>query len=97
MKSTESKQLNAKNVDVLIAKISKHLTRTASMEPKTTREHIIDLEGHIKGVKREIFYVKKNQDHIHKDIDKISSKMDRFLYSMLAILATGIIGFLKLH
>jgi hypothetical protein len=28
-------------------------------QPKTTGEHIIDLQGHIKGVKREMCFLKK--------------------------------------
>ena len=53
-------------------------------EPSTVSEHIIALYGHIKGLKREIFSIKKNHlGHIHKDIDKLPDKMDRFLYWLL--------------
>ena len=50
-------------------------------EPTTISEHIIALYGHIKGLKREIFSIKQNHlKHMHKDIDKLHGKMDRFLY-----------------
>jgi len=53
-------------------------------EPNTVSEHIIALYGHIKGLKREIFSIKKNHlEHMHKDIDKQHDKMDRFLYWLL--------------
>ena len=50
-------------------------------EPTTISEHIIALYGHIKGLKREVFNIKRNHlEHMHKDIDKLHGKMDRFLY-----------------
>ena len=53
-------------------------------EPNTVSEHIIALYGHIKGLKREIFSIKRNHlEHMHKDIDRLHSKMDRFLYWLL--------------
>ena len=46
-------------------------------EPNTVSEHIIALYGHIKGLKREIFSIKKNHlEHMHADIDKLHGKMD---------------------
>jgi hypothetical protein len=36
------------------------------MEPKTEREHIISLQGHITGVKREIEVIKTNHEAVHK-------------------------------
>ena len=60
-------------------------------EANTVSEHIIALYGHIKGLKREIFSIKRNHlEHIHKDIDKLHGKMDRFLYWLLGGL--GAIG-----
>ena len=61
-------------------------------QPKTTGEHIIDLQGHIKGVKREIYHLKSTQDHIHRDIEKIGSRVDRFLYILLAALISAVIA-----
>jgi len=61
-------------------------------QPKTTGEHIIDLQGHIKGVKREMYHLKNAQDHIHRDIEKIGTKVDRFLYILLAALISAVIA-----
>ena len=62
-------------------------------EPTTISEHIIALYGHIKGLKREIFSIKKNHlEHIHKDIDKLHGKMDRFLYWLLGGLGAIILA-----
>ena len=64
-------------------------------EPTTISEHIIALYGHIKGLKREIFSIKKNHlGHIHKDIDKLHDKMDRFLYWLLGGLGAIVIALL---
>jgi len=64
-------------------------------EPTTISEHIIALYGHIKGLKREIFSIKKNHlGHIHKDIDKLHDKMDRFLYWLLGGLGAIVLALL---
>ena len=64
-------------------------------EPNTVSEHIIALYGHIKGLKREIFSIKKNHlGHMHKDIDKLHDKMDRFLYWLLGGLGAIVITLL---
>ena len=64
-------------------------------EPTTINEHIIALYGHIKGLKREIFSIKKNHlEHMHKDIDKLHGKMDRFLYWLLGGLGAIILALL---
>ena len=55
-----------------------------SKEPNTVSEHIIALYGHIKGLKREIFSIKRNHlEHIHKDVDRLHGKVDRLLYWLL--------------
>jgi len=42
------------------------------MEPKTEREHIISLQGHITGVKKDIAVIKDNHlAHLDEKIDKI--------------------------
>ena len=62
-------------------------------EPSTISEHIIALYGHIKGLKKEVFNIKKNHlEHIHKDIDRLHSKMDRFLYWLLGGLGAIVIA-----
>jgi hypothetical protein len=64
-------------------------------EPNTVSEHIIALYGHIKGLKREIFSIKRNHlEHMHKDIDKLHDKMDRFLYWLLGGLGAIVITLL---
>jgi len=64
-------------------------------EPTTISEHIIALYGHIKGLKREIFSIKRNHlEHMHKDIDKLHDKMDRFLYWLLGGLGAIVITLL---
>ena len=62
-------------------------------EPNTVSEHIIALYGHIKGLKKEVFNIKKNHlEHIHKDIDRLHSKMDWFLYWLLGGLGAIVIA-----
>jgi hypothetical protein len=41
-----------------------------AIEPKTTREHIVSLYGHIKGVKKDIH-------HMHSGIHKLGGKIDK--------------------
>ena len=64
-------------------------------EPNTVSEHIIALYGHIKGLKREVFNIKRNHlEHIHQDIDRLHGKMDRFLYWLLGGLGAIVIALL---
>ena len=45
------------------------------MTPKTTREHIIALHGHITGLKRDVQSIKTNHlAHMHKNIDSLGAK-----------------------
>ena len=48
-----------------------------AMEPKTTREHIVSLYGHISGVK-------KNINHMHKGIHELGGKIDKIYWVLLA-------------
>ena len=48
-----------------------------AMEPKTTREHIVSLYGHISGVK-------KNIHHMHKGIHELGGKIDKIYWVLLA-------------
>ena len=62
-------------------------------EPNTVSEHIIALYGHIKGLKREVFNIKRiHLEHMHKDIDRLHGKMDRFLYWLLGGLGAIVIA-----
>ena len=63
-----------------------------SKQPKTTGEHIIDLQGHIKGVKREVYHLKTTQEHMHRDIEKVGNKVDKFLYILLGALIAAVIA-----
>ena len=48
-----------------------------AIEPKTTREHIVALYGHISGVK-------KNINHMHKGIHELGGKIDKIYWVLLA-------------
>ena len=53
-------------------------------QPKTTSEHIIALYGYITGLRRDVTSIKNNHlKHIHGDIDRLHSKIDRLLYWLL--------------
>ena len=47
-----------------------------AIEPKTTREHIVSLYGHIKGVKKDI-------NHMHGGIHKLGGKIDKIYWVVL--------------
>lgn len=81
------KQSNVKNVNVQNVNSTKKHLRIYSMEPKTTREEILSLKGHVTGVKREMYYIKKQQEHTHQDIEKTSKKIDWILGLIIAGLA----------
>ena len=47
-----------------------------TIEPKTQREHIIALNGHITGVKREMKNIKENHlKHMKCEIDRLGGKL----------------------
>ena len=46
------------------------------IKPKTTREHILSLYGHISGVK-------KNLNHVHKDVENLGGKIDKIYWVLL--------------
>jgi hypothetical protein len=59
--------------------------------PKTTSEHIISLYGYITGLKREVSSIKNNHlKHMHEDIDKLHSKIDKLLYAIVGGLGATI-------
>ena len=53
-----------------------------AMNPKTTREHILSLYGHISGVK-------KNFKHVHEDVEKLGGKIDKIYWVLLAAAGTA--------
>jgi hypothetical protein len=60
-------------------------------KPKTTSEHIISLYGYITGLKREVSSIKNNHlKHMHEDIDKLHSKIDKLLYAIVGGLGATI-------
>jgi len=48
-----------------------------AIEPRTTREHIVSLYGHVKGVKRDI-------SHMHRGIHELGGKIDKVYWVLLA-------------
>ena len=64
----------------------------SKVDPKTTKEHIISLYGHIEGVKKDVKTIKENHlEHMHQDIDKIDGKIDKLLFWLLGGLLTIIL------
>ena len=53
-----------------------------AMNPKTTREHILSLYGHISGVK-------KNLKNVHEDVEKLGGKIDKIYWVLLAAAGTA--------
>ena len=58
-----------------------------AIEPKTTREHIVSLYGHVKGVKKDIA-------HMHNGIHKLGGKVDKIYWVLLATVGTVALFFL---
>ena len=54
------------------------------MKPKTTREHIISLYGHISGVKQ-------NLSHVHEDVENLGGKIDKVYWVLLTVAGTAVI------
>jgi len=68
-------------------------------QPKTTSEHLISIYGYITGLRREVSQIKNNHlKHLHEDVDKLHTKIDKILYVILgglgAVIAT-LIGLLR--
>jgi len=57
------------------------------MTPKTVRENIISIQGHITGVKKDIDSIKNNHlKHLHDDVMSIHGKLDRYVNSFIGFL-----------
>ena len=66
-------------------------------QPKTTSEHIISLYGYITGLRREVSQIKNNHlKHMHDDIDKLHTKIDKILYVLIGGLGATILTILGL-
>jgi len=65
------------------------------MTPKTTREHIISLQGHLTGLKRDVTNIKTNHlKHMHEDIDKLGGKVDKIYWVLLASVGAAVLTLL---
>ena len=59
------------------------------MIPKTTREHIISLHGHVTGLKKDIASIKTNHlKHMNSDIKGLGGKIDKIYWVLLAVVGT---------
>ena len=65
------------------------------MEPKTQREHIISLQGHITGVKRDLNNLKGDVKHLHEDIESLGGKIDKIYWVVLSIV--GAVGLMVIE
>ena len=66
-------------------------------QPKTTSEHLISIYGYITGIRREVSQIKNNHlKHMHDDIDKLHSKIDKILYVLIGGLGATILTILGL-
>ena len=65
------------------------------MSPKTTREHIISLQGHLTGLKKDVTNIKTNHlKHMHEDIDKLGGKVDKIYWVLLASVGAAVLTLL---
>jgi len=63
-----------------------------AIEPKTTREHIISLYGHMTGIKKDIYKIKNNDlKHIHADVEKLGGKVDKIYWVLLMAVGSAIL------
>ena len=61
------------------------------MQPKTQREHIIALHGHITGVKTDLTNVKENHlKHMKEQIQDLGGKIDKIYWVVLT--TVGAVG-----
>ena len=56
------------------------------MTPKTIRENIISLQGHITGLKKDVAAIKNNHlKHMSKRIHDLGGKIDKIYWVLLAM------------
>ena len=66
-----------------------------AINPKTTREHILSLYGHVTGLKKELNQIKTNHlKHIHEDVEKLGGKVDKIYWVLLAAVGATLLTFL---
>ena len=67
------------------------------MIPKTTRESIISLEGHITGLKRDMYNLKRNDlAHMHASIEKLGGKVDKIYWVLLATVGAVVLQLVQM-
>ena len=55
------------------------------MTPKTTREHIISLHGHVTGLKKDIANIKTNHlKHMYMSMMGLNGKIDKIYWILLS-------------
>jgi hypothetical protein len=56
-----------------------------AIQPKSNREHIVSLYGHMTGIKKDLCHIKNNHlKHIHEDVEKLGGKIDKIYWVLLA-------------
>ena len=59
------------------------------MTPKTIRENIISLQGHITGLKKDVAAIKNNHlKHMSARIHDLGGKIDKIYWVLLAVVGT---------
>ena len=59
------------------------------MTPKTVRENIISLQGHITGLKKDVASIKNNHlKHMSTRIHDLGGKIDKIYWVLLAMVGT---------
>ena len=67
------------------------------MTPNTTRESIISLEGHITGLKRDMYNLKINDlAHMHASIEKLGGKVDKIYWVLLATVGAVVLQLVQM-
>ena len=67
------------------------------MTPKTTRESIISLEGHITGLKRDMYNLKINDlAHMHASSEKLGGKVDKIYWVLLATVGAVVLQLVQM-
>ena len=66
------------------------------MKPKSTREHIIALHGHVTGLKRDVGNIKNNHlKHINVRIHDLGGKIDKIYWGLLAMVGAVALQFFQ--
>ena len=60
------------------------------MKPKTTREHILSLYGHITGVKKDLA-------HVLEDVESLGGKIDKVYWVLLVAAGTVAMSLINIH